>query len=134
MLGRNAAAAVMFAFTVLVGEPMPTARADDEKVDLVLVLAADISRSVDDKKFRLQREGYASAITDPRVLRAMTGGERGRIALSFLEWASESEQVIIIDWTPIGGESEGKASPGASARRPEHSWGGLPSVPPSTTR
>lgn len=106
MLGRKAVAAVMLAFTVLAGALVPTARADDEKVDLVLVLAADISRSVDDKKFRLQREGYASAITDPRVLRAMTGGERGRIALSFLEWASESEQVIVIDWTPIGGEAE----------------------------
>jgi hypothetical protein len=82
------------------------ARADDGNVDLVLVLAADISRSVDEKKFRLQREGYASAITDPRVVRAMTAGVKGRIALSFLEWASDSEQVTIIDWTPVGSEGE----------------------------
>lgn len=80
--------------------------ADDETVDLVLVLAADISRSVDDKKFRLQRDGYASAITDPRVVRAMTGGARGRVALAFLEWASDNEQITVIDWTPVGGEAE----------------------------
>jgi hypothetical protein len=82
------------------------ALADDEKVDLVLVLAADISRSVDDRKFRLQRDGYASAITDPRVVRAMTAGATGRIALSFLEWASDSEQVTIIDWTLVGSEAQ----------------------------
>ena len=82
------------------------ALADDNTVDLVLVLAADVSRSVDEKKFRLQREGYASAIADPRVVRAMTAGARGRIALSFLEWASDSEQITVIDWTPVGGEAE----------------------------
>jgi hypothetical protein len=106
MLGRIAAAAFMLAVSAGLGLLAPAVRADDEKVDLVLVLAADVSRSVDEKKFRLQREGYAAAITDPRVLRAMTGGERGRIALSFLEWASESEQVIVIDWTPVGSEAE----------------------------
>src|SRR5215475_6874577 len=83
--------------------------ADDEQVDLLLVLAADISRSVDERKFRLQREGYASAIVDPRVVRAMTGGPAGRIALCFLEWASDGEQVIIIDWTSVGNETEAKA-------------------------
>jgi hypothetical protein len=48
------------------------ALADDEQADLLLVLAADVSRSVDERKFRLQREGYASAIVDPRVVRAST--------------------------------------------------------------
>ncbi len=105
MVGRIVAAAIVLAMTAALVLP-PPARADDEKVDLVLVLAADISRSVDEKKFRLQREGYASAIVDPRVVRAMTGGERGRIALSFLEWASESEQIIVVDWTSIGGAAE----------------------------
>ncbi len=66
----------------------PIARADEGEVDVLLVLAADVSRSVDDKKFKLQREGYAAAIVDPRVVRAMTGGPKGRIAVFFVEWAS----------------------------------------------
>jgi hypothetical protein len=69
------------------------------------VLAADISRSVDDKKFRLQREGYAAALVDPRVLRAMTGGPRGSIALCFLEWSTDADQIVVVDWTAVGGEA-----------------------------
>ncbi len=104
---RKWTAALLFALASLAGlGGIDHALADDDTVDLVLVLAADVSRSVDEKKFRLQREGYASAIADPRVVRAMTAGARGRIALSFLEWASESEQITIIDWTAVGGEAE----------------------------
>ena len=88
------------------------ALADDDEVDLVLVLAADISRSVDATKFRLQREGYAAAISDPRVVQAMAAGARGRIALCFIEWATEGEQVIVVDWTTIGtlAEAQGVAT------------------------
>ena len=82
--------------------------ADENDVDLLLVLAADISRSVDESKFKLQREGFANAIADPRVIRAMTAGARGRIALCFFEWASENEQVIIVDWVPVAGENDAR--------------------------
>src|SRR5262245_58817079 len=74
------------------------ARADEGDIDVLLVLAADVSRSVDERKFKLQREGYAAAIVDPRVIRAMTGGPNGRIAVVFVEWASEWEQKVVIDW------------------------------------
>jgi hypothetical protein len=92
-----------------VGPQSRQALADDEQTDLLLVLAADVSRSVDEKKFKLQREGYAAAIVDPRVVRAMTAGATGRIALCFLEWASDGEQIVIIDWTPVGSEAEAQA-------------------------
>ena len=62
----------------------PLARAA-EQVDLLLVLASDVSRSVDQAKFQLQREGYAAAITDKRVLEAITAGRTRRIAVSFVE-------------------------------------------------
>ena len=88
--------------------PHPAALADDQQVDLLLVLAADISRSVDEGKFNLQREGYANAMTDPRVIRAMTAGARGRIALCFFEWSSAHEQKIIVDWMTIAGESDAR--------------------------
>jgi hypothetical protein len=107
LLVALAAAAMVAAVTaVCVSQP---ARADEGEVDLLLVLAADVSRSVDDAKFKLQREGYAAAIVDPRVVRAMTGGPNGRIALVFVEWASEWEQKVVIDWTVITGARDAEA-------------------------
>ena len=88
--------------------PSGYAQARDDEVDLLLVLAADISRSVDERKFRLQREGYATALVDPRVVQAMTGGPRGRIALCFIEWASDGDEVVVIDWTAVGSEAAAK--------------------------
>jgi hypothetical protein len=87
----------------------PRPAAADDQVDLLLVLAADVSRSVDERKFKLQREGYAAAMVDPRVVRAMTAGVKGRIALCFMEWASDSEQHVIIDWVTVGGEADAQA-------------------------
>ena len=80
----------------------PPARAA-EPVDLLLVLAADVSRSVDTQKFQLQREGYAAAISDRRVLDAVRSGRNRRIALLFLEWSGLGNQKVVIDWTPIDG-------------------------------
>ncbi len=74
-----------------------------EQVDLLLVLASDVSRSVDFPKFKLQREGYAKAITDQRVLKAITSGAYGRIAISFVEWAGFGQQKVVVDWTIIDG-------------------------------
>ena len=82
------------------------AHAEDGQVDLLLVLAVDVSRSVDEGKFKLQREGYVNAIADPRVVQAMTGGSSGRIALCFFEWAGDQEQKIIVDWVQIAGETD----------------------------
>lgn len=80
----------------------PAARAA-EPVDLLLVLAADVSRSVDSEKFKLQREGYAAAISNKRVLEAISAGRNRRIAVLFLEWSGFGNQKVVIDWTPIDG-------------------------------
>jgi hypothetical protein len=69
--------------------------------DLLLVLAADISRSVDEVKFQLQRSGYAAAFSDPRVIEAIRSGPNGRIAVVFVEWSGPLSQKIVIDWTVI---------------------------------
>jgi hypothetical protein len=74
-----------------------------EAVDLLLVLAADVSRSVDHTKFQLQRDGYAAAISDPRVLDAISGGVHRRIAVCFVEWSGAGAQKLVIDWTLIDG-------------------------------
>ena len=79
-----------------------SARAE-EPVDLLLVLAADVSRSIDTPKFQLQREGYAAAISDKRVLEAITAGRHRRIAISFVEWSGVSAQKLVIPWTIVDG-------------------------------
>src|SRR5262245_21141686 len=76
------------------------ARAADE-VDLLLVLASDVSRSVDQPKFQLQRDGYAAALNDPRVIDAIQSGANRRIALCFVEWSGSNAQKVVVDWTLI---------------------------------
>jgi hypothetical protein len=80
----------------------PAAALAAEPVDLLLVLAADVSRSVDAAKFQLQRDGYAAAISDARVLDAIRSGRYGRIGLTFVEWSGVGAQRVVIDWTMIG--------------------------------
>ncbi len=90
---------VLCALTLTVHSP--NARAG-EPVDALLVLAADVSRSIDQPKFQLQREGYAAAISHPRVLNAITSGPHRRIAVCFVEWSGVGAQKVVIDWTLIG--------------------------------
>jgi Protein of unknown function (DUF1194) len=85
---------------VLVGTSLAAAA---EQVDLLLVLASDVSRSVDHPKFLLQREGYASAISDAHVIDAIKSGPHQRIAVSFVEWSGFGAQKLVIDWTLIDG-------------------------------
>jgi hypothetical protein len=97
-------AALVLAVTVLA----PASRAA-EPVDLLLVLAADVSRSVDQEKFKLQREGYAAAISDRRVLEAIRSGVNGRIGVLFAEWSGTASQAVVIDWTIIDGAKAAQA-------------------------
>jgi len=105
--------AIAFALAAVASLAARPALAEEGTVDLLLVLAADVSRSVDEKKFKLQRDGYAAAIADPRVVRAMTAGPAGRIALCFIEWASNGEQTVVIEWPAVAGDGDAK---GISAR------------------
>jgi Protein of unknown function (DUF1194) len=84
-----------------------TARAAEE-VDLLLVLSSDVSRSIDAPKFKLQRDGYAAAIVNPRVIQAIRSGALGKIGVSFIEWSGVGAQKIVIDWTIIHDEASAK--------------------------
>ena len=77
-----------------------------QTTDLLLVLAAGVSRSIDESEFALQREGYSAALTDPRVLAAIRGGSTGTIAICFVEWSGAGEQNVVADWTVIHDEEE----------------------------
>jgi hypothetical protein len=82
-----------------------------QNTDLLLVLAADVSRSIDESEFELQRKGYAAALSDPRALAAIGGGANGKIAVCFVEWSGAGEQLVVVDWTVIGdGEDAGGLS------------------------
>src|SRR5580704_10342694 len=103
---RMIRALLLLILTSAVAVPAVSSAAED--VDLLLVLAADVSRSIDSEKFQLQREGYATAISDPRVLEAIKSGRTGRIGLSFVEWSGLTSQRLVVDWTPISGAESAK--------------------------
>jgi hypothetical protein len=86
----------------------PMARAA-EAVDLLLVLAADVSRSVDDDEFKLQRQGYGMAFRDPRVMRAIRSGQFGKIAVAYVEWSGPESMAVIADWTVVGDDESAAA-------------------------
>src|SRR5512145_3567 len=82
---------------------LPLARAADLPVDLELILAVDVSRSMDIDEQELQRNGYVAALTHPEVVAAITQGRHGRIALSYIEWAGPDTQYKVVDWRVIDG-------------------------------
>ncbi|MCC7275498.1 MAG: DUF1194 domain-containing protein [Alphaproteobacteria bacterium] len=71
-------------------------------VDLELILAIDVSGSVDAEEARLQREGYVSAFRDPDIVAAIRSGMVGRIAVFYFEWASAHENRVVLDWHVVG--------------------------------
>lgn len=72
--------------------------ADDTIVDLELVLAVDVSNSIDASEARLQRDGYVAALGDESVVAAIMAGASGRIALAYVEWAGIDHFEVIVDW------------------------------------
>ena len=78
-------------------------------VDLELVLAVDISYSVDEDEARRQREGYVAALAHPDVISAIEGGPLGRIAVTYVEWADAGFQRAAADWTVIASEEDALA-------------------------
>jgi hypothetical protein len=78
-------------------------------VDAAVVLAADVSRSIDDGEFALQRRGYAQAIQDQKLVDAISTGPHGAIALAYVEWAGESEQKLVVGWAVIRNASDASA-------------------------
>ena len=77
--------------------PAPTAPAA-QQVDLKLVIATDVSGSINDEEARIQREGTAEAFLDPDVIKAISGGSLGRIAVAMLDFSSPDYDKVVIDW------------------------------------
>ncbi len=78
-------------------------------VDVELVLAVDISLSMDPEEQKLQREGYISALRDPEILKAIRNGQHGRIAVTYVEWAGPDIQIHLVPWRVIDGPRTAEA-------------------------
>jgi hypothetical protein len=89
-----------------------------EAVDAIVVLAADVSRSINDDEFALQRNGYAAAIVSPKLMEAIHGAPHGAIALCYVEWAGESEQKVVVDWAIVRGPADASAFAAALVAAP----------------
>ena len=99
----------MRALALLLLLGLPLAGYAAEPVDVALVLVSDVSRSVDDTEFKMEKAGYGTALLDAKVLAAIKGGPIGAIAISYVEFAGAYEVRTVMDWEVIRDE--------ASARR-----------------
>jgi hypothetical protein len=94
-----------------------------EGVDLTLVLVSDVSRSIDDSEFKLEKDGYASAFTSKQVLDAIHGGPVGAIAVSYVEFASSFEVRTVLDWNVIRDEASARTFADKLAAASRSFWG-----------
>jgi hypothetical protein len=108
-LAHNAAEVTMVRLLRLVALVLllagPAAAQDRKEVDLALVLAIDISGSIDPDEAKLQREGYVQAFRDPVIVKAILGGSHGRMAVAYFEWSDAWVQRLLIDWTLLDSEA-----------------------------
>ncbi len=79
------------------------------QVDLELVLAVDISLSMDLEEQRLQRDGYVAAFRDPDIQRTIQSGGKGRIAVTYLEWAGPGSQTVVVPWMLVDSPAAAEA-------------------------
>ncbi|MGN6117294.1 MAG: DUF1194 domain-containing protein [Nitrobacter sp.] len=79
------------------------------EVDVALILAVDVSYSMDMDELAIQREGYAQAIVSPDFLQALKTGPNGKVAVTYFEWAAANDQKVIIPWRVIDGPESADA-------------------------
>ena len=104
---RVSARAASLVFWALFGLHLMHAPASStDYVDLELVLAVDVSMSMDVEEQRLQRDGYVAAFRDPELLKAIRGGLHGRIAVTYIEWAGSQTQAFVVPWQLVGSAAE----------------------------
>lgn len=104
---------LLLAFTI-----SPQGRASEQEVDLVLVLAVDVSFSMDPEEQELQRQGFVEAFRSPHIHRAIARGAIGRIAVTYMEWAGASDQRVLMPWTVIYGAEDAMAFADQLSSRP----------------
>src|SRR5581483_5953257 len=106
---------------------LATGAARAAPVDVALVLAVDVSESVDAEEYELQHEGIARAFESAPLVAAITGGAKGAIDVLVLEWSDRDKQVVTVDWTRVGDAASAKAF-AASVRATQRSSNGLTAI------
>ncbi len=87
-------------------------------VDVALVLAVDVSLSVDEGEAGIQRQGYISALRDKRVADAIRSGFIGRIAVTYLEWSAPNDQRVLVPWRILSDAASAQAFADELAKAP----------------
>jgi len=87
----------------------PPSRAVETNVDVELVIAVDVSYSMDPDEQALQREGYITGLTSPEFLNALRQGMHGKIAITYFEWAGSADQQIVVPWRLVDGPASARA-------------------------
>jgi hypothetical protein len=90
----------------------------EQQVDLELVLAVDVSLSMDLEEQRLQRDGYVAAFRDAEIHKAIQSGPNGRIAVTYLEWAGAGIQSVVLPWRVLASPDDARAFAAALADKP----------------
>jgi hypothetical protein len=98
--------------------PLLAEQAAADEVDLALVLAVDVSRSMDPDEQELQRNGFIEAFRSPLVHDAIGRGMLGRISVTYMEWSGEEDQRVVVPWTLIDGREAAQAFADQLARAP----------------
>jgi Protein of unknown function (DUF1194) len=120
----------VLSFLLVLLAALPAATAESDRggpVDLALVLAVDVSESVDADEYYLQQEGIARAFEDPRLLDAIGAGTRGAVEVLVLEWSDRDKQTVTVDWTRVDG-GEAAAEFAAAVRRTTRTSNGLTAI------
>ena len=94
-----------------------------EEVDVALALVSDVSRSIDDAEFAMQKQGYRDAFTNPRVIAAIQGGVIGAIGVTYIEFAGASETRTIVPWTIIRDAATATQFVNSVAAASRSAWG-----------
>jgi len=92
--------------------------ANSVEVDVELVMAVDISYSMDMDELALQREGYAQAVASQEFLNALKQGTHGKVALTLVEWAGIADQRVVVPWRLVEGAASAQAVSEEMARAP----------------
>ena len=103
VLGHRLITAIVMLVVSIAATQLAAQTATTSEVDLELILAVDVSWSMDPDEQRLQRDGYVDAFRDPQLAKAIAAGPRGRIAVTYFEWAGPDIQFLVVPWTVIDG-------------------------------
>jgi len=99
-------------------------RTAEPQVDVNLVMSVDVSGSVSDDRFELQKHGYAAAFRNPKVLAAIRAGDQRAISVSMLQWTGPTLHVVVVPWMTIRDQKSAMAVADAIDAAPRRIFGG----------